>query len=320
MSHSNILLEAGTNELEVVEFYIDEEGDYRGNYGVNVAKVLEIIRMEPITVMPGAQVPAVLGAFKYRDGRVVPLIDLAVYLKKTRVQKEEPKIIVTEFNHVVTAFMVSGVNRIHRMSWEAVEPPGEFLQHVSSAAITGVVHLEGRVAFILDMEKIVADLNPDLAITYKAPEQLLHAAKVYNVVHADDSASIRTLVKDLLEAGGGFRIMQRDNGGDAWKLLLELKRKAEEMGIPITDLVDGVVTDIEMPSMDGLSLCRNIKDDPILKVLPVALFSSLITERQIHKGESVGADAQFAKPDLSSLSSKLVNLILSKEAANARKA
>ena len=316
MPQTNILLDAGTNELEVVEFYIDEEGGYRGGYGVNVAKVLEIIRMEPVTAMPNMHDPCVLGAFKYRDGRIVPLIDLATYLKKSRVEKEEPKIIVTEFNHVVTAFLVSGVNRIHRLSWQAVEPPGEFLQHVSSAAITGVVHLEGRVTFVLDMEKIVADLNPDLAITYKAPDQLKEATKLYNVVHADDSASIRTLVKDLLEDGGGFNVMQKDNGGDAWKLMLDLKRQSEEGGRPITDFVDGVITDIEMPSMDGLTLCKNIKDDPVLKILPVALFSSLITERLIHKGESVGADAQFAKPDLSSLSSKLISLINAKSATH----
>lgn len=315
MSQTNILLESGTNELEVVEFYLDESDDYRGHYGVNVAKVLEIIRMEPVTAMPNMSDPCVLGAFQYRDGRVVPLIDLSIYLKKTRIEKEEPKIIVTEFNHVITAFLVSGVTRIHRLSWSAVEPPGQFLQHVSSDAITGVVHLEGRVAFVLDMEKIVADLNPDLAISYEVPEQLSAAHKIYRIVHADDSASVRNLVKELLEGGGGFAVMQRDNGGDAWRLLQELKSRAEEENLPITDLVDGVITDIEMPSMDGLTLCRNIKEDPVLKVLPVALFSSLITERLAHKGVSVGADAQFAKPDLSSLSSKMIVLINSKQAA-----
>ena len=216
---------------------------------------------------------------------------------------------------MVTAFLVSGVNRIHRLSWQEVEPPGDFLQNVSAAAITGVVHLEGRVAFVLDMEKIVADLNPDLAITYTAPKQLQGALKTYNIVHADDSVSVRTLVKNMLEGGGGFRVMQKDNGGAAWELLLALKRQSEEEGRPITAYVDGVITDIEMPSMDGLSLCRNIKEDPVLKVLPVALFSSLITDRLAHKGESVGADAQFAKPDLSDLSAKLLSLITSKGAA-----
>jgi two-component system chemotaxis response regulator CheV len=311
---SSVLLESGTNELEVVEFYIDEDDGYRGSYGINVAKVLEIIRMEPITAMPSMHDPCVLGAFKYRDGRVVPLIDLALYLKKGHVQaKENFKIIVTEFNHVVTAFLVSGVNRIHRLSWQAVESPGEFLQQASAAAITGIVHLEGRVVFVLDMEKIVADLNPNLTITYTPSEQHIESSIVYNIVHADDSASVRNLVKNLLEGSGGFQVRQKDNGECTWNLLLDMKRQAEEQSLPITDFVDGIITDIEMPSMDGLSLCKRIKDDPVLKVLPVALFSSLISDSLLHKGESVGADAQFAKPDLSTLSTKLVSLINSKK-------
>jgi two-component system chemotaxis response regulator CheV len=314
MTQSKVLLESGTNELEVVEFYIDEDDGYRGSYGINVAKVLEIIRMEPITSMPSMHDPCVLGAFKYRDGRIVPLIDLAVYLKKSHAQKEDSKIIVTEFNHVVTAFLVSGVNRIHRLSWQDVESPGEFLQHASSAAVTGVVHLEGRVVFVLDMEKIVADLNPDLVITYTPSPELVDSSIIYNVVHADDSASVRNLVKNLLEGSGGFNVIQKDNGESAWELLLDIKRQAEEQGRPLTDFVDGVITDIEMPSMDGLSLCKRIKSDPVLRALPVALFSSLITERLMHKGESVGADAQFAKPDLSTLSSKLISLISAQKA------
>ena len=142
MSQTNILVEAGTNELEIVEFYLEEElensvdGSYHGYYGVNVAKVLEIIRMEPVTAMPNMHDPCVLGAFKYRDGRIVPLIDLATYLKKSRVEKEEPKIIVTEFNQIITGFLVSWVNRIHRLSWQEVEAPGNFLQHASRNAVT----------------------------------------------------------------------------------------------------------------------------------------------------------------------------------------
>ena len=316
MSQSNILLEAGTNELEVVEFYIDEEGDYRGNYGVNVAKVLEIIRMEPITVMPGAQVPAVLGAFKYRDGRVVPLIDLAVYLKKTRVQKEEPKLIVTEFNHVVTAFMVSGVNRIHRMSWEAVEPPGEFIQHVSSAAITGVVHLEGRVAFILDMEKIVADLNPQLRMRLDEAVDW-SGNQHYRAMICDDSTLIREMIKDLLQKAN-FDVEAHSTGKGVWDRLVEIKAKAAEEGRRITDYVEVVVSDIEMPSMDGHNLCRKIKEDPELKQIPVILFSSLITDKQLHKGEAVGADAQISKPEISAVAKHSIALIQASREAVAK--
>ena len=128
MSQTNILLEAGTNELEIVEFYIDEptassftgdtpetsSGQYRGYYGVNVAKVLEIIRLPKITGMPEVSHPSVMGAFNLRD-HIIPLVDLSIWLDKQRQDSDSPKVIVTEFNNVTTSFLVSGVTRIHRM-------------------------------------------------------------------------------------------------------------------------------------------------------------------------------------------------------------
>ena len=309
MSQTNILLDAGTNELEVVEFYLDEEG-YRGYYGVNVAKVLEIIRLQPATAMPQMRHPSVMGAFPHRDGRVVPLVDLALYLGKKRTKTSEPKIIVTEFNNIITGFLVSGVNRIHRLSWQEVEAPGNFLQHVSRNAVTGVVRLEGRVVFILDMEAIVGELNPALAIRLTGSlGNAQDGDTVYTVLHADDSGNVRNLVKTLLEKSGRFRVIQASNGEDAWNMLRTIKRKAEEEGEPVSKQVNAVISDIEMPQMDGLTLCRKIKEDSALKILPVALFSSLVTDRLEHKGESVGADAQFAKPDLQVLSEKVLELI-----------
>lgn len=310
MSQTNILLDAGTNELEVVEFYLDE-ADYRGYYGVNVAKVLEIIRLQPTTAMPQMRHPAVLGAFPHRDGRVVSMVDLARYLGKTRVEGQEPKIIVTEFNQIITGFLVSGVNRIHRLSWLEVEAPGSFLQHASRNAITGVVRLEGRVVFLLDMEAIVGELDPALAIRFQGNlgERGEEPGKIYTVLHADDSGNVRALVKRLLEQSGRFRVVQYSNGEEAWAALRKLRAQAEADNVPVTSILDAVISDIEMPRLDGLTLCKNIKDDPLLRVLPVALFSSLITDRLEHKGVSVGADAQFAKPDLQSLSEKVLELI-----------
>jgi len=310
MGQTNILLESGTNELELVEFYIDEEEEYRGHYGVNVSKVVEIIRMQPVTVMPNMRHESVLGAFQYRNGRIVPLIDLARYLNKPSIENQEPKIIVTEFNNVITAFLVSGVTRIHRLSWEDVEPPGAFIQNMS-AAITGVVRLEGRTAFVLDMEKIVGDMDEGLSISFTQPEKI-HTDRIYNILHADDSHSVRNLVKHLLEDSGAFKVIQATNGSEAWDYLQALKKKCEQEGKDVTAYVDGVISDIEMPSVDGLTLCRWIKEDPQLKRLPVALFSSLINDTLQHKGESVGADAQFAKPELSQLSQKMIELISSR--------
>lgn len=313
MSQTNILLESGTNELEIVEFYISEP-EYRGYYGVNVAKVVEIIRTQPVTAMPQMRHHSVMGAFSHRDGKVIPLVDLAKYLEKEALPEGEPKIIVTEFNKIVTGFQVSGVNRIHRLSWNDVEEPGEFLQNMSRNSVTGVVRLEGRVVFLLDMEKIVSDIDPGLAIRLDdISEELLEKDRTYTILHADDSGNVRSLVKRLMEEGGRFNIIQCTNGEDAWEALTRIRKKAEEGGPSVWEQVQGVISDIEMPRMDGLTLCRKIKEDPELKILPVALFSSIVSQSLEHKGKSVGANAQFAKPDLQTLSEKMLRLIAKQE-------
>ncbi len=311
MAQTNILLESGTNELEVVEFYLDEsilpgadkmEGlmaqavgsdnvdQYRGYYGINVAKVLEIIRMPKVTALPEVQHKSVLGAFNLRS-RIIPLVDLAVWLGKTPAPtKEEPKTIVTEFNNVTTAFMVSGVNRIHRISWEQVEQPNAYMASVSSNTIVGVVKLEGRIVFLLDLGE---DWN---------------ASTGYKALVADDSALVREMQRDLLEKAG-FNVIITTNGREAWDCLTTFRRKVEEEGRPLREFVQVVISDIEMPLMDGLNLTSRIKNDNILKQLPVLLFSSLITEKLRHKGVSVGADGQISKPEVATLARRAAALI-----------
>jgi two-component system chemotaxis response regulator CheV len=120
---------------------------------------------------------------------------------------------------------------------------------------------------------------------------------------------VRRLVKELLENSGVFYVVQAVSGEDAWAVLDKIKRNCETKGKNIRSVLQAVISDIEMPRMDGLTLCRKIKDDPVLKVLPVALFSSIVSRSLEHKGASVGADAQFAKPDLQMLSQKLLELI-----------
>ncbi|MDR2695713.1 MAG: chemotaxis protein [Deltaproteobacteria bacterium] len=315
MSHTNILLESGTNELEVVEFYLDEPG-YRGHYGINVAKVVEIIRPQPVTAMPQMPHPCIMGAFPYRDGRVVPLVDLAKYLGTKSPADQEPKVVITEFNKVITAFQVSGVNRIYRLSWTDVEAPGLFLQASSKNSITGVVRLDGRVVFLLDMESIVDDLHPGLAVAMQVEGRAdTVGARPLRLLHADDSGSIRRLMFKLLTINNRFELIQAMDGQQAWDILTAFKTRAESEQRPITDFVEGAILDIEMPRMDGLTLCKQIKQDNVLRVLPVAIFSSLITETLRHKGQSVGADTQFAKPDLQSVSDKMFDLIEQKNAA-----
>ncbi len=308
MSQSQILLEVGTNELELVEFYIDEADGYRGYYGINVSKVVEISRSQPVTAMPQMPHPSVLGAFPFRDGRIVPLIDISKFLNKGGVVSDDPRIIITEFNKTHTAFLVSGVTRIHRISWKQVEAPTQLLLEISGGSITAVVRLEGRVVFVLDAEAIVAAMNPSLSVRMEDRGQV-EIDRKYHIIHADDSVSIRHLVYDLLKKEGRFEVTQANDGEEAWQLLQKFKQEAEEKSVPVTNIIQGIISDIEMPNLDGLTLCRYIKEDHALKEIPVAMFSSLISPSLSHKCESVGANAQFAKPDLQAISDKMFELI-----------
>jgi len=312
MAETNILLESGTNELEIVEFYLDEgreTGDYRGFYGINVAKVLEIVQLPDLTEIPEAAHGSVLGAFNLRD-EIIPLIDLTLWLKKKRVENEAPKVIVTEFNQTKSAFLVSGVTRIHRINWNEVEAPTGYVSSLTLNSITGVVKFTNRIIFILDMEKICMDLNPN-APPIEEPSEKFKKEIVQREIKAlvaDDSTMARKMISGILEKAG-FKVHSVENGEIAWQYLLKLKRKALDQNVPLQDFVDIVVSDIEMPAMDGHSLTRQIKEDPILKALPVVLCSSIITETLHHKGIAVGADDQVPKAELSELVPRVYDLI-----------
>ena len=311
MQHTNILLESGTNELEIVEFYINEQmagqdQPYTGYYGVNVAKVLEIIKKPKITEMPSVPHPAVLGAFNLRS-TIIPLIDLSLWLGKGAIQEPDAKVIVTEFNKVTNGFMVSGVTRIHRLSWEQVEPPGNYISQFAANSITGVVRIEDRIIFLIDMEKIIAELNPELAVNFTDNLDIT-LDQQYTALVADDSDTIRNMLANVLKQAN-FKVIRARNGQEAWDNLLQIKSQATEENKKVTDYIHIVISDIEMPSVDGLNLTKRIKEDPELNVLPVILFSSLITDKTRHKGESVGADDQISKPEVGELAIRAKKLI-----------
>jgi two-component system chemotaxis response regulator CheV len=315
MPHTNILLESGTNELEIVEFYMNEaprkggEGFERSYYGINVAKVLEILRMPDLTELPEISHPAVLGAFNLRN-RIIPLVDLGAWLRKKIVETEAPKIIVTEFNKVTTAFRVSGVTRIHRVSWGNVESPNFYVSSLAANSITGVVKIKDRIIYILDMEKIVAELSPQHLSSSFADDELRARllGKRPKLLVVDDSALARNVVRDLL-VDVGARVTLATNGREALETLQGWKREAVESGRPITDFVNAVVSDVEMPVMDGHSLTLRIKEDAVLRGLPVVLCSSIVSSTLAHKGESVGADAQISKADMQNLPGALAGLL-----------
>lgn len=302
---TNILLETGTNEVEILEFFIDEEG-YRGCYGVNVAKVLEIIPLPTKIVRPpNTRAGFIAGIFNHRD-RLVALLDLALWLGKGKFRPESSKVLITEFNNAVTGFLVSGVNRIHRVTWGDIKPLDGYMEELSDT-ITGVIKLEDKIVFLIDLEKAISELDPEMGAS-DAPG-LIQATneetyEPIRILHVDDSAVIRRTVKQHLEENHLFTVTSFENGDQAWSRMTELKEKSRETGTSLTDYAEVILSDIEMPGMDGYHFCKLVKDDSELKSIPVILFSSLINEKLFHKGEAVGADAQFTKPDL-----KLMNFI-----------
>lgn len=308
--HAKILLATGTNEMEIVEFYIDEilpdGGMHRGSYGINVAKVVEIIRKPKATVLPLAP-PGVVGTFVFRD-KVIPLIDLGTQLGKRKSEEAvNPLALVTTFNKTTMAFVVAGVNRILRLPWGEIEPTDTILGNFSNS-LTGLVKRDDRNILILDMEKILSELYPQFAFQEDSETPAVVTEAPYKALIVDDSRSIRNILIGNLEKSG-FLVTALSNGNEAWNWLQELKAESQKEQRGIQDYLDIVISDIEMPQMDGYSLCQAIKQDVALKTLPVILFSSLIHEKQFHKGESVGADAQITKPETANLAQSAVTLI-----------
>ncbi len=305
------------NELEIIEFLIDErlEDDkpYSGRYAINVAKVLEIIRVPNVTNMPGSHDPSMLGTFNLR-GHVLPLLNLATWLGKDMRRTNNDKVIVTEFSGVRTAFLVSAVESIHRLAWDRIEPPNRYVQAFSRDSITGILRIDERVLFILDMEKILASLDSNLDMSKMkpdVPEELPPMPEPVRLLLADDSSSLRKIVKSFLEKSG-YEVTTASNGREAWEYLSGLAhaQSGEKIsGRDVSEIVDLVISDIEMPEMDGHALTCKIREDPSMQKLPVVLFSSLITDVLRAKGLKVGANRQVSKPDLAGLDKIVKELV-----------
>lgn len=316
MNQTGILLESGTNELEIIEMFLLEPGPggqpEPHYFGVNVAKVLEIIEapasLEP---SPSATHPSFLGVIPLRD-MVLPVVDLSIWLGVTRAPSRHETVLVTEFNGVKTGFLVSGVTMIHRVGWADVEPPSRVLADLPGNCITGTVQLGSHFALLLDLERALVELG---AVTVDLPEHAVEKdpERPLRILLVDDSTSVRFLLKRNFEAAG-FEVQAYNNGEDAWHRMLELKAEAAGRKAPVTSLIDAVISDVEMPRMDGYTLTRNIKADAELSILPVVLFSSLISPALLHKGQSVGADAQITKPEFGGLTTQVREIIEQKRA------
>lgn len=293
---TEILLESGTNELEIMEFTIDGE-----LFGINVAKVKEIMMVMPVKPMQKSH-PNIEGIFKPRD-KVITVINLASYLNLAASENGERDIfIVTNFNQQDFAFHVHTVVGIDRISWTQMKKPDKIIYGGEEGVATGIAEFEGRLITILDFEKIVTEISPETGIQYSDLDQLgerIRSEKT--ILIAEDSMLLSKMIIESLHRSGYVNTIKTENGQEAWDFLSEVKHS----GDPVLEHVSCIVSDIEMPEMDGHRLTKLIKSDLILKKIPLILFSSLISEEMRIKGKQLGADEQITKPEIA----KLVSLI-----------
>lgn len=304
-----ILLESGTNELEVLELVVQDvgpDGQGRSNhYGINVAKVMQVIENPGLLAPRSAANPAFLGMISLRD-RMVPILDLAVMLGLQRQPSPHEVVIVTEFSQAVRGFLVSAVTDIHRLQWRQVMPPDSMLGAMARGVIIGLVEMVSRYIQLLDMESLLSELDGEAPVS--ADLAAPRVGKRYKALAADDSATIRVMLRKLFESAN-FDLEIVNNGEDALARLEEIKQEVLREGRPLSDCLDVLIADIEMPRMDGYSLTRRVKEDPVLGTMPVILYSSLIYDEVLHKGESVGADIQVSKPEMGRMAEMAVELL-----------
>lgn len=295
---TKILLENGTNELEVLEFMLD------GNsYGINVAKIREIIPYQDVTPVPNSH-PSIEGIFMPRD-TMITAIDLKNCLQRGESQPGG-LFIITNFNKLDIAFHVDSVEGIHRVSWRDIIKPNATISTADDGISTGIIKQNGKLIIILDFEKIVTDINPEVGLKVGEIEMLGERKRnEVPILIAEDSALLNKLICDSLKKAGYVNLIHTENGQEAWEIICDCKKKGQ-----LKEHVQCVITDIEMPLMDGHRLTRLIKEDDETKNIPVIIFSSLVNDEMRRKGEALGADVQLSKPEIGNLVKEIDKLAL----------
>ncbi|MEW4499988.1 chemotaxis protein [Vibrio cholerae] len=318
---STILTESGTNELEIIEFYLEKVlPDGRTKtcyYGINVAKVREVIRVPETTDYPNAQ-PHMIGVFSSRE-ILTPLVDLAGWLGvPTSTDISKKYVIVTDFNRMTNGFLIDSISRIHRISWNDVESPSQFLEAGEQDCVVAVVRQDKKLIMILDFEKIISDINPELSMEkydvtvdrkVDLNQRMVTKRNAKTIMVVDDSAFIRSLIQDTLSSAG-YNIIACKDGGEAHEKLMELKQAAKEENVPVSELIDAVVTDVEMPRMDGMHLIKRLRDDDSYSSMPIVMFSSLMSDDNRAKALALGANDTLTKPEIGKMVAMMDKYIL----------
>lgn len=297
--NQSVLLDVGTGELEVIVFLVNNN-----RYCINVLKAREIIQLTEVRPSTDSN-KSILGITNVRD-QVMTVIDLSYILDKKVVEEAKGKMaLVCEFNRKQVMFAVDSIEGIHRVKWSDIVKPDPLLKGGLSV---GNILTDTGILLMLDFEKIITDISKEENPYEKSKSEMILKAEraTKRIYMADDSKTIRTLLKEVLVAAGYKDIHTFDNGKEALDALMQIK---EKHGNRFKEDVDLLITDIEMPILDGHTVTRRIKEDPILSNLPVIIFSSLITDDLYHKGEAVGADRQISKPSINELVDAVDSLV-----------
>lgn len=292
--NSEKVIESDSQTLQLMEFIVAD-----GHFGINVAKVDEIMKYSqyPITAMPNAN-PFVEGIFRPRTDTMT-VINLAAYMGLPPSEDEERDIlIITKLNNVKTAFHVHGVKAIDQVKLTDIEKPDKTIYGEEESMATGVAYFDDRLITIIDFEKILADISPQTGVVTSDIDRLGTRDKSTKpILIAEDSPLLERLILESLEKAGYVNIICTANGQEAWDMLEGYK----STGMPIEQHVCALITDIEMPKMDGHRLLKLVREDSELRKLPVIIFSSLITEDMRIIGNRLGATAQISKPEITDL-------------------
>ena len=300
---TGILLESGTNELEILEFRVGEN-----YYGINVAKIREILPYQTPTPIPNSDL-RIEGIFMPRD-EIISIIDLAEVMHLPKSENNVTDMyIVTNFNRLNAAFHVHSVAGIHRVSWSEIIKPDSTVNNSGESMATGIVRINDKLIIILDFEQIVATINPETGLKASDVEHMRGRARNdAPILIAEDSPLLSKMIVDCLSQAGYSNVTATDNGQECWDTLRRYQQEGN-----LDKKVSCIITDIEMPQMDGHRLTKLIKDSDIFRHLPVVIFSSLINDEMRRKGERLGANAQLTKPEIGQLVEALDELIGVKE-------
>ncbi|MFA6921490.1 MAG: chemotaxis protein [Gallionella sp.] len=299
---------AGTNKLEILMFSLgmDTRTGREETFGINVFKVREVMRIPAITRAP--EMPASVEGMVSLRGALVPVIDLAKYIGLVTDGKPEI-MIVTEYNGHTQGFLVKAVDNILRLDWSAMRVPPAMLVAELGGLVTAITELKDkRLVMMIDVEKVLAETGH-----FGTDEVIFNAVKPLGkenrtVFFADDSSVARNQISRTLDAMG-VKYISAINGRQAWIELAKMADYAEHSNIPLKDMIQVILTDVEMPEMDGYMLTRKIKEDKRFNGIPVLMHSSLSSTSNQQMGKSVGVDEYVPKFEPQKLSQTLARLL-----------